>query len=439
MLEGPIGAASFNNEFGRPAICGYFRTFEQHGAGDPPRARARLSQADHDRRRPGQRAPRARARRPKCPSARKLVVLGGPAMLIGLGGGAASSVGSGASSADLDFASVQRGNPEIQRRAQEVIDHCWALGARQPHRADPRRRRRRPLQRGAGGGGAQRARRAHRPAQRSRAPRAACRRWSCGATRRRSATCWRIEAQALRAIRAIAARERCPFAVIGEIDGSGQLRVHDPLFDNEPVDMPLEVLLGKPPRLTREVRSAAPPARALRHAPPLDLREAALPRAAPAGRGRQDLPHHHRRSHRRRTDQPRPAGRALAGAGERCGGDPRRLPRPRRRGDGDGRAHARWRCWMRPPPGAWRWPRRSPTSSPPTSTPSATSACRPTGWPPAASPARTRRSTTTVQRGGQGAVPGARHRDSGRQGLAVDEDRVARGRRRRRASSRRCR
>ena len=136
MLDGPIGAASFNNEFGRPAICGYFRTFEQHGAGDPPQ---RLR---------GYHKPimiaggmgnvrRAHVEKSEVPLGAKIVVLGGPAMLIGLGGGAASSVGSGGSSEDLDFASVQRGNPEIQRRAQEVIDHCWSLGQAEPHCTDP--------------------------------------------------------------------------------------------------------------------------------------------------------------------------------------------------------------------------------------------------------------------------------------------------------------
>ncbi|MBC8026135.1 MAG: phosphoribosylformylglycinamidine synthase, partial [Steroidobacteraceae bacterium] len=129
MIEGPIGGAAFNNEFGRPNICGYFRTFEQHAAGDAPN-RVR-----------GYHKPimiaggmgnvrRNHVEKSEIPVGAKIVVLGGPAMLIGLGGGAASSVNSGASSADLDFASVQRGNPEIQRRAQEVIDRCcarWSL------------------------------------------------------------------------------------------------------------------------------------------------------------------------------------------------------------------------------------------------------------------------------------------------------------------------
>ncbi|RYG75640.1 phosphoribosylformylglycinamidine synthase, partial [bacterium] len=130
MLEGPLGAAAFNNEFGRPCIAGYFRTFEQ--AGDAAATRIR-----------GYHKPimiagglgnvrRQHVEKNDCPVGAKVVLLGGPAMLIGLGGGAASSVGSGTSSADLDFASVQRGNPEMQRRAQEVIDRCWALGDRNP-------------------------------------------------------------------------------------------------------------------------------------------------------------------------------------------------------------------------------------------------------------------------------------------------------------------
>src|SRR6185503_1342336 len=131
MIEGPIGAASFNNEFGRPAICGYFRTFEQHAPGDPSeRVRGyhkhiMIAGGLGNIR-------REHVEKGEVPIGAKLVVLGGPAMLIGLGGGAASSVGSGASSADLDFASVQRGNAEIQRRAQEVIDTCWELGAENP-------------------------------------------------------------------------------------------------------------------------------------------------------------------------------------------------------------------------------------------------------------------------------------------------------------------
>src|ERR1019366_4981443 len=114
MLEGPIGAAAFNNEFGRPNICGYFRTLETALAGGLGNVR------------------RAHVEKAEVSVGAPLVLLGGPAMLIGLGGGAASSVGSGASSEQLDFASVQRGNAEMQRRAQEVIDRCWALGEHNP-------------------------------------------------------------------------------------------------------------------------------------------------------------------------------------------------------------------------------------------------------------------------------------------------------------------
>ncbi len=261
MLDGPIGAASFNNEFGRPAICGYFRTFEQHGAGDPPQ---RLR---------GYHKPimiaggmgnvrRAHVEKSEVPLGAKIVVLGGPAMLIGLGGGAASSVGSGGSSEDLDFASVQRGNPEIQRRAQEVIDHCWSLGQENPI----------ALIHDVGAGGlsnavpeavahsARGARIDLRTIPSAESGMSPLELW-CNEAQERYVLA--IQARSLPQFAAIAQRERCPFAVIGEIDGSGQLTVVDPLFNNEPVDMPLEVLLGKPPRLTRDVKSAATRHRAL--------------------------------------------------------------------------------------------------------------------------------------------------------------------------------
>ena len=165
MLEGPIGAAAFNNEFGRPGILGYFRSFEQRCEQDPPG----VVRGYH---KPIMLAGglgairRTQVEKLEVPVAAPLVVLGGPAMLIGLGGGAASSQGSGASSADLDFASVQRGNPEMQRRAQEVINHCWSLGADNPivliHDVGSRR----TLERVARGARTQRARR-HRAARRA--------------------------------------------------------------------------------------------------------------------------------------------------------------------------------------------------------------------------------------------------------------------------------
>jgi phosphoribosylformylglycinamidine synthase len=230
MLDGPIGAASFNNEFGRPAICGYFRTFEQHGAGDPPQ---RLR---------GYHKPimiaggmgnvrRAHVEKSEVPLGAKIVVLGGPAMLIGLGGGAASSVGSGGSSEDLDFASVQRGNPEIQRRAQEVIDHCWSLGQENPI----------ALIHDVGAGGlsnavpeavahsARGARIDLRTIPSAESGMSPLELW-CNEAQERYVLA--IEARSLPQFAAIAQRERCPFAVIGEIDGSGQLTVVDPLFNN---------------------------------------------------------------------------------------------------------------------------------------------------------------------------------------------------------------
>ncbi|MBV8306161.1 MAG: phosphoribosylformylglycinamidine synthase [Gammaproteobacteria bacterium] len=261
MIDGPIGAASFNNEFGRPAVCGYFRTFEQAAADDPPQ-RTR-----------GYHKPimiagglgnvrRMHVEKAEVPVGAKLIVLGGPAMLIGLGGGAASSLGSGSSSLELDFASVQRGNPEMQRRTQEVIDRCWALGERNPI----------ALIHDVGAGGLSNAvpeavAHSHRgagidlraipSAERGLSPMEL---W-CNEAQERYVLV--IGARDLAEFAAIAARERCPFAVIGEIEASGVLTVRDRLFEDRPVDMPIEVLLGKPPRLTREVRTLAPQRRRL--------------------------------------------------------------------------------------------------------------------------------------------------------------------------------
>jgi phosphoribosylformylglycinamidine synthase len=272
MLEGPIGAASFNNEFGRPAVCGYFRTFEQRAAGDPPE---RLR---------GYHKPimiagglgnvrRAHVDKAEVPVGAKLIVLGGPAMLIGLGGGAASSVGSGSSSADLDFASVQRGNAEMQRRAQEVIDHCWSLGQENPI----------ALIHDVGAGGLSNAV-PEAVAHSRRGARIDLRAIPSAEAGMSPMELWCNEAQeryllaiappVLAQFAAIAERERCPFAVIGEIDASGQLTVRDPLFGDQPVDMPLEMLLGQPPRLTREVSSVEPRRRRFDPAR-IGLREAA--------------------------------------------------------------------------------------------------------------------------------------------------------------------
>ena len=271
MLDGPIGAASFNNEFGRPAICGYFRTFEQRAAEDPP-GRVR-----------GYHKPimiagglgsirRGHVEKSEVPVGGKLIVLGGPAMLIGLGGGAASSVGSGASHAELDFASVQRGNAEIQRRAQEVIDGCWALGDANPI----------VLIHDVGAGGLSNAvpeavAHSHRGAKLdlraipSAEPGMSPLELWCNEAQERYVVV--VAPADLATFSAIAGRERCPFAVIGDLDDTGILTVHDPLLGGDPVDMPLDVLLGKPPRMTRDVRSVAPARRALDTAS-IDPREA---------------------------------------------------------------------------------------------------------------------------------------------------------------------
>jgi phosphoribosylformylglycinamidine synthase len=197
---------------------------------------------------------RAQVEKAEVPIGAKLIVLGGPAMLIGLGGGAASSLGSGSSTLELDFASVQRGNPEMQRRAQEVIDRCWALGDRNPI----------ALIHDVGAGGLSNAV-PEAVAHSRRGASLDLRAIPSAESGLSPLELWCNEAQeryvlvippaALAEFGAIAARERCPFAVIGEIDASGELRVRDPLFEDRPVDLPIEVLLGKPPRLTRHVRS----------------------------------------------------------------------------------------------------------------------------------------------------------------------------------------
>src|SRR5215470_1190011 len=256
MTEGPIGAASFNNEFGRPAVCGYFRTLEIVLPGDRPN-RAR-----------GYHKPimvagglgnirRAHVEKAEVPVGAQLVVLGGPAMLIGLGGGAASSVGSGSSSAELDFASVQRGNPEIQRRAQQVIDHCWSLGAENPilliHDVGAGGLSNAvPESVAHGGRGARIDLRAIPSAEPGMSPMEL---W-CNEAQERYVLI--VAAEALERFARIAARERCPFAVVGAIDASGRLTVADPLFRDRPVDMPLDLLLGNPPRLVRDVKSVPP-------------------------------------------------------------------------------------------------------------------------------------------------------------------------------------
>ncbi len=272
MIDGPLGAAAFNNEFGRPGILGYFRTYEQRVAGDPPG----VTRGYH---KPIMLAGglgnvrREHVDKGEVPVGAKIVVLGGPAMLIGLGGGAASSVGSGASAADLDFASVQRGNPEMQRRAQEVIDRCWALGADNPI----------VLIHDVGAGGLSNAI-PEAVAHSERGGRIELREiptdepglsplelW-CNESQERYVLC--IAPEAIGRFGEFCARERCPVAVVGEITADGLLVVGDRLTGEAPVEMPIEVLLGKTPRMTRTAGRRRRPREPLATAS-IDIREAA--------------------------------------------------------------------------------------------------------------------------------------------------------------------
>ena len=245
MIEGPIGGAAFNNEFGRPNICGYFRTFEQDFNGERRGYHKPLMVAGgygNIRRRHVDKLPFE-------PGA-KLVVLGGPAMLIGLGGGAASSMASGTSSEDLDFASVQRQNPEIQRRCQEVIDACWQLGDRNPiafihdvgagglSNAFPE------LVKDGGCGGSFELREVpnDEPAM------SPLEIW-CNESQERYVMA--VTPQDLRRFEAICRRERCPFAVVGEATAEKHLVLNDRLFESKAVDLPMSVLFGKPPKMHR--------------------------------------------------------------------------------------------------------------------------------------------------------------------------------------------
>ncbi len=251
MLEGPVGAASFNNEFGRPNLAGYFRTCllevdgEWRGYHKPIMIAGGLGNVRTGNVEKGVPGPGA-----------KLVVLGGPAMLIGLGGGAASSQGSGAGEAELDFASVQRGNPEMQRRAQEVIDACCALGDANPIGAIH----------DIGAGGL------------SNAVPEIVDHSGCGAIVDLDAIpsdepgmspmeLWCNESQErymltvapkdVDRLIALCERERCPYAVIGELTAVRDLVVRDRTRGGDPVAMPMEVLFGKPPKMTREARASS--------------------------------------------------------------------------------------------------------------------------------------------------------------------------------------
>jgi phosphoribosylformylglycinamidine synthase len=271
MIEGPLGGAAFNNEFGRPALTGYFRTFELDVAGARgPEVRGYHKpimiagglgniRGEH-------------VQKGEIPAGSALIVLGGPAMLIGLGGGAASSVAAGASAEDLDFASVQRDNAEMQRRCQEVIDRCWALGADNPIVSIH----------DVGAGGLANAlpelvhesrRGAHFELRKvpSDEPGMAPLEIWCNEAQERYVLA--ISKGGLARFEALCMRERAPYAVLGKATADGQLEVSDAHFANKPIDMPLEVLLGKPPRMRREAQHLAVPAQPFA-ADKVDLAEA---------------------------------------------------------------------------------------------------------------------------------------------------------------------
>ncbi|MBC2607304.1 phosphoribosylformylglycinamidine synthase [Pelagicoccus albus] len=249
MIDGPLGGAAFNNEFGRPNILGYFRTFEQEVPGaNGPEVRGYhkpimlaggLGNIRHEHIEKG-----------IVNAGDKLVVLGGPTMLIGLGGGAASSIDSGTGNEDLDFASVQRDNPEMERRCQEVIDRCWALGNENPiafihdvgagglSNAMPE------LVNDAGKGGIFDLRKINND-EPGMSPLEI---W-CNESQERYVMA--IPGDRIESFETICQRERCPYAIIGEATDERQLVLNDPHFGNTPIDIPLDVLLGKPPRMHR--------------------------------------------------------------------------------------------------------------------------------------------------------------------------------------------
>jgi phosphoribosylformylglycinamidine synthase len=251
MIDGPIGGAAFNNEFGRPNLGGYFRTYEQNVAGrvrgyhKPIMIAGGIGNISDQH-----------THKHDLPAGSLLIQIGGPGMRIGMGGGAASSMATGANTAQLDFDSVQRGNPEIQRRAQEVINACWQLGSANPilsiHDV------------GAGGlsnafpelvdGADKGARFELRKVQLEESGLSPREIWSNEAQERYVLA---IAPADLPAFEAICARERCPVAVVGVATDERQLQLIDDTVEAatpEPVDMPMEVLLGKAPKMHRDVK-----------------------------------------------------------------------------------------------------------------------------------------------------------------------------------------
>lgn len=271
MVEGPLGGAAFNNEFGRPNLNGYFREYEQNVGGvqrgyhKPIMIAGGVGVIDAEL-----------TKKIEFPAGSLLIQLGGPGMRIGMGGSAASSMATGTNAAELDFDSVQRGNPEIERRAQEVINHCWAQGTANPILAihDV----------GAGGlsnafpeltndagRGARFDLRAVQLEESGMAPKEI---WSNESQERYVLV---IAPESLEQFKAFCERERCPFAVIGTATEERQLVLHDPAATAEdqklPVDMPMNVLLGKPPKMHRDVKTVE------RQFAPMDLTGVPLQKA----------------------------------------------------------------------------------------------------------------------------------------------------------------
>ncbi|WP_428774295.1 phosphoribosylformylglycinamidine synthase [Vibrio sp.] len=253
MLEGPLGGAAFNNEFGRPNLLGYFRTYEEKvtsHAGEEVRGYHKPImiaggmgniRAEH-------------VQKKEIPVGAKLIVLGGPAMNIGLGGGAASSMASGQSAEDLDFASVQRENPEMERRCQEVIDRCWQLGDANPiafiHDV------------GAGGisnalpelvdDGERGGKFQLRDVPNDEPGMSPLEIW-CNESQERYVLA--VATEDMDRFDAICQRERAPYAVVGEATEERHLTLEDEHFDNTPIDMPMDILLGKPPKMHRDAKT----------------------------------------------------------------------------------------------------------------------------------------------------------------------------------------
>jgi len=251
MIDGPLGGAAFSNEFGRPVLAGYFRSYEQnaghavYGYHKPIMIAGGIGNISG-----------SHTHKNDIPVGSLLVQLGGPGMRIGMGGSAASSMATGTNTADLDFDSVQRGNPEMERRAQEVINGCWQMGDKNPIISIH----------DVGAGGLSNA----FPEITNDAKRGAIfdlRKVPLEESGLAPKEIWSNESQEryvlaiapgdLATFRALCERERCPFAVVGTATEERQLKLIDPESDDAPVDMPMDVLLGKPPKMHRDVTHVA--------------------------------------------------------------------------------------------------------------------------------------------------------------------------------------